>query len=588
MSGEAWLSVTIVGGVFALLAVTRIAPYLVLLGGMTLMLVSGILEPADALAGFANSGMITVGLLFVVAAGLDQTGLLAYFVHRFLGRPRTVSGTQAKLVLPVVVGSSLLNNTTVVAMLIPVVKSWSRSTPIPLSKLLIPLSYLAILGGLCTLIGTSTNLVINGLWTEAGYPPMSFFDPGRVGLPCALAGALFLLGFGRRLLPDRETRSPAQLDPREYTVEMQVEPGGLLVGRTVEEAGLRSLPGLFLTEIYRGEHLIPTVAPHEILEADDQLVFVGVVESVVDLQRIPGLKPATRQVFEMGGHRAERSFVEAVVSRTSALVGRSIRESRFRNRFGAVVLAVNRNGERVRGRIGDIELRPGDALLLEAAPSFAANHRNSSSFHLVSELDAPPPPSPDRAPIALTILVLMVVAASTGVLSMLEAALLAAGAMLVTRCCSQDRALRSIDWPLLLAVAASFALGGGLEATGAAAHLARTLLAPAGAEPWPALALLYLVTTTLSELVTNNAAAVIVFPIAMATAETLGVSPMPFVMALIVAASASFATPLGYQTNLMVYGAGGYRFVDFARIGLPMNLVLWAVTTLVTPFVWPF
>ncbi|NVB42622.1 anion permease [Pseudenhygromyxa sp. WMMC2535] len=588
MSVAAWLSIAIVSVVFGLLAFTRVAPYLVLLGGMTVMLALGILDPATALAGFANQGMITVGVLFVVAAGLDQTGVLAYLVHRFLGRPPTLSRAQARLVIPVAAGSGFLNNTPVVAMLTPVVKDWSRTTGFAASKLLIPLSYAAILGGLCTLIGTSTNLVINGLLTDAGHPPLSFFDPARVGLPCAVVGVLFMLVFGRHLLPDRATKSPAQLDPREYTVEMQIAPGGLLAGKTVEDAGLRSLPGLFLSEIYRGDHLIPTVGPHELLEAGDQLVFVGVVESVVDLQRIPGLEPATRQVFELDGHRVERSFVEAVVSRTSPLVGQSIREGRFRDRFGAVVLAVNRNGARVRGRIGDIRLRPGDALLLEATPAFVSNHRNSTDFYLVSELDAPPPPVHERAPAALAILGLMVSVAAIGLLSMLEAALLAAGMMLVTRCCTEERALRSVDWPLLLAIAASFALGRGLEDSGAAAAIAGALLAQAGTNPWLALAIIYLVTTTLSELVTNNAAAVIVFPIALATAETLGVSPTPFVIALMVAASASFATPLGYQTNLMVYGAGGYRFGDFARIGVPMNLVLWLTTTLVTPLVWPF
>lgn len=588
MSLEAWLSIAIVVVVFGLLAFTRIAPYLVLLGGMTVMLVSGIIEPAAALAGFANKGMITVGVLFVVAAGLDQTGVLAHLVHRFLARPKSLPRAQARLVFPVVAGSGFLNNTPVVAMLTPVVKDWSRTTGFAASKLLIPLSYAAILGGLCTLIGTSTNLVVNGMLADAGHEPLSFFDPARVGLPCAVVGVAFLLFFGRHLLPERVTKSPAQIDPREYTVEMQVERGGPLAGRTVEDAGLRSLPGLFLSEIYRGEHLIPSVAPHEILEPGDQLVFVGVVESVVDLQRIPGLAPATRQVFKLDGHRAERSFVEAVVSRTSPLVGHNIREGRFRNRFGAVVLAVNRNGERVEGRLGDIKLRPGDALLLEATPSFVSNHRSSTDFYLVSELDGPPPPVHDRAFVAIAILGLMVVIAATGLLSMLEASLLAAGSMLATGCCTEERALRSVDWPLLLAIAASFALGRGLEDTGAASAIAGTLLSQAGSNPWLALAIIYLVTTTLSELVTNNAAAVIVFPIALATAQTLGVSPLPFVIALMVAGSASFATPLGYQTNLMVYGAGGYRFGDFARIGIPMNLIIWATTTVVTPLVWPF
>ena len=588
MSAEAWLSVAIVACVFGLLAFSRLAPYLVLLAGTSTMFLLGILDAREALAGFANEGMITVGVLFVVAAGLDQTGVLASVVHRLLGRPRTLSGAQRRLVLPVLAGSALLNNTPLVAMLTPVVKDWSRSTGFAASKLLIPLSYAAILGGMCTLIGTSTNLVISGLLADSGHAPLAFLDPARLGLPCALVGATYLLTFSQRLLPDRTTRSPVQLDPREYTVEMLVTPTGALVGRTVEDAGLRSLPGLFLTDIHRAEHLLPMVSPHERLEPGDHLVFVGIVDSVVDLQRIPGLEPATRQVFKLEGHRAERCFVEAVVSRSSPLVGHSIREGRFRNRFGAVVLAVNRNWERLETRLGDVALQPGDALLLEAPPAFVVNHRNSSDFYLVSALDADAVPVVERAPLALAILGGMVVVAATGLLSMLEAALLAAGAMLVTRCCTEARALRSVDWPLLLSIAAAFGLGRGLENSGAASVLAEAVLGQVGANPLVALGLLAAVTSIVTEFVTNNAAAVLLFPVATAMADALGVDVQPFVAVLMVAASASFVTPIGYQTNLMVYGAGGYRFGDFVRVGLPMNLLVWVTTVSLAPLVWPF
>lgn len=588
MPPEAWLSVAIIVGVFGFLAFSRAAPYLVLTSGTAAMLLLGILDARDALAGFANEGMITVGVLFVVAAGLDQTGVLASVVHRLLGRPRTLASAQRRLVLPVVAGSALLNNTPLVAMLTPVVKDWSRSTGFAASKLLIPLSYAAILGGMCTVIGTSTNLVISGLLTDAGHPPLAFLDPARLGIPCAVVGSIFLVFFSRHLLPDRTTRSPVQLDPREYTVEMLVSPSGILVGRTVEEAGLRSLSGLFLTDIHRAEHLLPMVGPHERLEAGDQLVFVGIVDSVVDLQRIPGLQPATRQVFELEGHRAERCFVEAVVSRSSPLAGQTIREGRFRNRFGAVVLAVNRNGERLNARLGDVVLEPGDALLLEAPPAFVQNHRNSSDFYLVSALDADAVPVVERAPVALAILAAMVVLAATGLLSMLEASLLAAGAMLATRCCTERRALRSVDWPLLLSIAASFGLGRGLENSGAAAELADVVLAHVGTNPRVALGLLAATTSIVTEFVTNNAAAVLLFPVATAMAAGLNVDALPFIATLMVSASASFVTPIGYQTNLMVYGAGGYRFGDFVRVGLPMNLLVWLTTVLFAPLVWSF
>jgi di/tricarboxylate transporter len=361
-----------------------------------------------------------------------------------------------------------------------------------------------------------------------------------------------------------------------------------LVGKSIESAGLRHLPGLYLMEIHRGGHIVPVVDPAERLDAGDQLVFVGVVGSVVDLQQIPGLEPTTEQVFKLDSHRSLRCFAEAVVSRTHPLVGKTIREGRFRNLYNAVVVAVSRNGERVQGRIGDIELHPGDSLLLEALPSFVEQHRNSSDYYLVSRLDDAGPPTTAQAPAAMLIIASMVTVVAIGWLSMLQAALLAAGAMLMARCVSEDTARRSIDWPLLVAIGSSFGLGNALYKTGAAGSLAGVLLDQAGNHPWLALAVIYATTTILSEFVTNNAAAVIVFPIAMATATTLQVNYMPFVIAVAVAASASFASPLGYQTHLMVFGPGNYRLQDFVRMGIPMNLLLWIITTGLAPFVWPF
>lgn len=588
MTAEAWIATAVVGVVFVLLALNRYPPHAILLGGLALLLVSGIVAPEAALDGFSNPGVVTVAVLFVVAAGLRQTGVLAYLVQRALGRPGSPARAQARMIPPVFVGSALLNNTPLVAMLMPVVMDWCKIIRIPASKLLLPLSYIAILGGLCTLIGTSTNLVVNGLLIAEGLPGLGIFDITWIGLPCALAGLGFLLVAGRALLPDRSSDPVVPDDPREYTVEMLVARGGALAGKSIEAAGLRHLPGLYLMEIHRDGEILPVVDPSERLQAGDQLVFVGLVDSVIDLQRIPGLEPATTQVFKLDAHRATRCFAEAVVSRSCPLVGRTIREGRFRTRYNAVVLAVSRNGERIRARIGDIELRAGDALLLEALPSFVEQQRNSRDFYLVSRFDSAGPPTSAQAPIAALVLVAMVALAATGVLSMLQAAVVAAAAVLLFRCCSEDTARRAIDWPLLLAIGASFGLGRALEQTGAAQAMADGLLAHAGSHPWLALVIIYLTATSLSELVTNNAAAVIVFPIAMATAAELGVSHMPFVMALMIAASASFATPLGYQTNLMVYGPGGYRVSDFLKIGLPMNLIVGAVTCALAPLIWPF
>lgn len=588
MGWEAWFSIATVAAAFALLALTRIGPDLILLSALAVLIVSGVLPPEKALAGFANEGMITVGVLFVVAAGLSETGGLAWIAQRALGVPRTVGGAQARIIIPVAVMSAFLNNTPLVAMALPVVGDWARKYGLPASKLLIPLSYAAILGGVCTLVGTSTNLVVSGLMIDAGLPRMGVFDISRVGVPCAAAGIAFLLLCGRRLLPDRSSPSRSIQNPREYTLEMIVDPGGPLAGKTVEEAGLRHLPGGFLVEIDRDGTVLPAVGPEERLRGNDRLVFAGVVESMVDLQRIRGLTPAMDHVFRLDGRRSERVLIEAVVSDACPLVGRTIRDGHFRTVYEAAVLAVSRHGERIRSKIGDIVLRAGDTLLLEARPSFAERHHNSRDFFLVSRLDGSEPPRHDRAWVAIAILAGMVALAASGLLTMLQAAVVAAAAMLLTRCVGGDAARRNVHWPLLVSIAAAFGLGRALESTGAASAIAGGLLRYAGRDPWLALAMVYLATTLFTEFVTNNAAAVIMFPIALATASTLQVSPMPYAMAIMIAASCSFATPLGYQTNLMVYGPGGYRLSDFLRIGIPLNLLVMAVAVTLTPLVWPF
>ena len=358
--------------------------------------------------------------------------------------------------------------------------------------------------------------------------------------------------------------------------------------KTIEQAGLRHLPGLFLMEIDRRDQVIPAPSSSVVLQPGDRLVFAGVVESVVDLQKIRGLTPATSQVFKLDEPRTNRALVEAVVSDTCPMLGRSIREGRFRTSYNAAVIAVARSGERVQKKIGDIVLQPGDTLLLEARASFAEQHRNSRDFYLVSRIDDSAPPRHDRAATALAILAAMVTAAAFGWLSILNAAMLAAGGMIMTRCCSPSAALRAVDWQVLLAIGSAFGLGAALERSGAAATVATSLLGLAGDDALVALVVVYLLTMVFTELITNNAAAVLVFPIALQAARQLGVDAMPFVIAIMMAASASFSTPIGYQTNLMVYGPGGYRFSDFQRIGIPLNLLLFAVSILLIPRIWAF
>ena len=586
---EGWFSLVVVVFCFSMLAFTRVAADIVTSGGLTLLLVVGVLTPQEALAGFANEGMLTVAVLYVVVTGLTETGAVGWIVQGLLGKPASTAHAQIKLMLPVAALSAFLNNTPVVAVFIPAVHDWARRHRLMLSRLLIPLSYASIAGGTCTLIGSSTNLVVNGLLTaETGGPGFALFDLLWIGLPLVAVVLLYMLLFGRLLLPTRPPLLENLQDVRAYTVEMLVQPDSPLVGKSIEQAGLRQLPGLFLVEIDRGGGILPAVSPREKLQADDRLVFVGVRDSVVDLQKIHGLVPATDQVFKLAGARQQRCFLEAVVSNTNALVGKTVREGRFRSRYNAVIIALTRNGERVNRKIGDIVLWPGDTLLLEGRPAFVEQQRNSRDFYLVSQIGNSHPLKHERAPVAFAIIVAMVMSVSLGWFSMLQAALLAAGLMILTRCTEGQVARQAPDWQVLVVIATSFGLGAALQKTGSAGFIAQNLISIAQGDPWMTLALVFFVTALFTAFATNNVAAVLMFPIALAASREMEINFLPFAVTIMVAASASFATPIGYQTNLMVYNAGGYRFSDFIRVGLPLTLLVGATTVALVPLIWAF
>jgi di/tricarboxylate transporter len=533
--------------------------------------------------------MLTVAVLYVVVSGLTETGAISWIVQHILGRPRNTRHAQARLMVPAATLSAFLNNTPVVAVFVPAVKEWARRNCLDLSKLLIPLSYASIAGGTCTLIGTSTNLVINGLLVEqAGASGLGMFDLAWVGLPVTLSVLLFVVLFSGRLLPARTVPLAHGENIREYMAEMMVEPGSRLAGSSIESAGLRALPGLFLAEIERDGVILPAVEPQERLLAGDRLIFVGAIESVVDLHRIRGLVPATNQVLKLDGDRKERSFFEAVLSDSCPLVGESVRVGRFRTRYQAVIIALARNGVRLRGKIGDMVLHPGDTLLLEARPDFSYRVGTSRDFLLVSEVGGFHPPNHKGAPAALAIACGMVVLAASGLLSMLEAALLAAGMMILTGCTSGQVARQAPDWQILVVIATSFGVGAALQKSGAAGVLANGIIGLSGGNPGATLILVFIATALLTAVATNNVAAVLAFPIALSAAQHMNVDIMPFAITIMMAASASFATPIGYQTNLMVYNAGGYRFADFVRIGVPLTLLVGLVTIGLVPLIWPF
>lgn len=591
MTLDGWLTMATVGGVFGLLALTRIGPDLILLAGMVFLIVAGVVTPAEGLQGFSNPGVVTVGVLFVVAAGIRETGAVTTFVDTVLRRPRTTASAQVRVMAPVALLSGFMNNTPLVAMMVPAILDWAKKIRVSPSKLLIPLSYAAILGGMCTLIGTSTNLLIDGMVREAGIPGfdrLGFFEITRVGLPLAALAIGFILVGSQWLLPDRIAATvPLSENPREYVLEMMVEPGSPLDGRTIEQAGLRNLPGVYLMEIERSGEVIAAVSPTQVLHGDDRLIFVGVVDSVVDLQRIRGLKPATEQIFKLNTAPNQRILVEAVVSNSSPIVGKTIRESRFRTRYDAVIIAVARNGERIKKKVGDIIGRPGDTLLMEAHPEFLDRQRNSRDFYLISRIEGYTPPRHEKSWVALSILLGMVLAASVFKVDMVVAAFVAAGAMVLTRCCTGEIARRAVEWRVLLAIGGALGIGYAMRTSGAAETIANAFVSMAGTEPLVALAAIYILAVVFTEIVTNNAAAVLIFPIAQATAQRLGVDFHPFVIALMIASSASLITPIGYQTNLMVYGPGGYRFSDFARMGLPLSILLFVCSMILIPILYP-
>lgn len=613
MTYEMYMVMVALAGVLGGLIFTKISADAVLMAGLTFVMVVpapslqggwqlGIITVNDALSGFSNSGVITIAVLFVVVTGLRETGGIDWFAERLLGRPKTLRRGLIRLMFPSMAISTFLNNTPVVAMLIPVVIDWCRKQKFPVSKVLIPLSYATIIGGTCSLIGTSTNLVVAGMVADtlsdraaAGVVSdpddlheIGMFDITPVGIISVLIAGTLLLFIAPILLPDRSGAATLLSDPKEFSMEMIVPEGSALNGKTVEQAGLRRLPGCYLAEINREDEIIASVDPQQELRAGDRLLFVGVVDSIRDLQNMRGLEPATNQIFKLDSPRYRRRLFEAVVSTTCPVAGRTIREGRFRNRYNAVVIAVARSGKRVAGRIGDIELKPGDVLLLEADFGFGDRYRNSRDFLLVSGLRDSAPRRHNRAPIALILMALMIAAATAEVMSMVAAALVAAGLMVLTRCCSLSQARRSIDWTVLIVIGAALGLGVALEKTGAAHTIASGMLSFAGGKPWIALAMIYLTTMLLTELITNNAAAALMFPFALATADQLGVNFMPFVICIMMAASASFSTPIGYQTNLMVYGPGGYRFTDFLRVGVIMNLTMAVIAVTVTPLFFPF
>ncbi len=549
----------------------------------------GVLTPAQGLAGLANEGVVTLAVLFVVVAGLQETGALHWVSRWFLGNPANLSAAQHRIIWPTAIFSGFINNTPLVAMTMPLVDDWARQHNLSASKLLMPLSFASILGGACTLIGTSTNIIVNGwLISELNHPGLGMFEIAKAGVPIAVAGLFFMLITQRYLLKERKPAISPTDDPRNYTVEMIVAGDGGVAGKTISEAGLRGLSGVYLVEIERNDDILPAVSANVVLQDKDRLVFAGVVDSIVDLLKIRGLLPATDQVFKMSDPRHKRIMLEAVVSDSCPLVGGSIRAGRFRTVYNAAVIAVARNGERINKKIGDIILKAGDTLLLETRPAFIEQQRNRRDFYLVSQLQDARPVKHERAALAIGLLVLMIASVTSGILSMMQAAMLAAAGMIISNCCSMTVARKAIDLQTILVIAAAIGLGKAMEVSGLAELLGIVMRNLAGANASLMLAAIFGLTMLLGNIVTAKAGAVLMLPIALVAAQELGVSSMPFIIAVMLASATSLATPISYPTNLMIYGSGGYRFGDYLLFGAPLSLLIWGMAVALIPVFWQF
>ncbi|MCK0116842.1 di/tricarboxylate transporter [Isoptericola sp. CG 20/1183] len=588
MSVDAWVTLAVVAGVLALLVRGRIAPSLVLLGGAVAVLVLGVVTPEEAFSGFSNPAPVTVAALFVLAAAVEKTGALTPVMQRTLGDGGTYRRPLLRSLPPTMAASAFLNNTPVVAMLVMQVSAWAERRDIAPSKFLMPISFAAIMGGLLTVIGTSTTLVVSSQMTTFGLDQLGFFEISRIGLPIALVGLVLLVVMAPIALPDRRSaRAEVEEEGRRFSFEMQVVPGGPLDGRSVERARLRRLEGLFLASVDRGDTVIAPVRPETVLRGGNRLHFVGPAHRVVDLQDTPGLR-STELEHVLDLEEPAVRYFEAVVGQRSPLVGKTLKDVGFRSTYQAAVLAIHRSGQLVANRLGTERIRLGDTLIIVSDPGFRDRWRDRPDFLLVAELDGSPPVATSRAWIPVALLAAVVVLAATGLVPILNGALVAAAVLLASKVLTVSEARRAIDFDVILVIASAFGLAAAMESSGLAEAIAGGLVQVAGTlGPYGVLLGLVLATIVLTELITNNAAALLMLPIALNAAAAGGVDPRGAAIAVAVAASASFLSPIGYQTNMMVYGPGGYRFTDYARLGWMLTTLVILATVILVPVFWP-
>jgi di/tricarboxylate transporter len=585
---DAWVVAAVLVAMVVLLARDRHAPAAVVVGAVVALMLTGAVAPERGLSGFASPATATIAGLLVVARAVEEHGGLHAVLSRLLGgdaRPRAVL---ARLVFPVAAASAVVSNTAMVATLAPMVRRWARRNRHPASRYLMPLSFAAIVGGVVTLIGTSTTLLVSGIIAGQGLEPLGFLEITPVGLPAALLAGILLVVLAPKLLPDRTTAGESlAAREREYSFRMQVVPGGSLDGRTVREGQLRNLPDVFLARIERDGHVLAPVGPDQLLRGGDVLVFVGGVEDMRHARATDGLAHAEdTQHHLLDGDR--HGLFEVVLGRSGRLLGRTLKEVSFRGHYGAAVLAVHRQGERVEGKLGTVTLQPGDSLVVQAADDFDERWGDRADFGVVVPLEDPVEPASRRRPLVLATFAGTILLAGSGLVPTLLAVLGACAVLIATRTVRFWQAKDALDVDVLLIVASAIGIGAAVQDSGLARSLAAGIVDVAGAlGPLGALAAVVVGTIVLTELVTNVAAAALMVPIALDIATAFEADPRGFAIAVAVAASASFLTPIGYQTNTLVYGLGGYRFGDYWRLGLPLTLTVLATILVTVPLAFP-
>ena len=555
-------------------------PSFVLFAALLILHIGQVVSLQDAFSGFSNHGMLTVAVLFVVAYALQNSASFVFIIERLLGKSKN-GLVYFRLMLPVTFLSAFLNNTPIVASLIPVIKSWAKKNGSPASKFLIPLSYASILGGICTLIGTSTNLVVHGLMLDHGMDGFSFFELGQVGLPVAISGILYFSFIGKHLLPTRkDVLIKLGESTREFVSEVKVDSQYPFLGKSIQDANLRHLKGLYLFQITRDHTDITSVSPEEKIHLGDRLFFTGLPETIYELLKTPGLTLVKDPEFDLQNMDSDKSKIyEAVISKYSPLAGQNIRDSQFRTKYNAVILAIHRDGQRINKKVGDIILEPNDTLLILAGKVFYKNWYHSTDFSLISPSVSEYSRPQKKSNFALLLVVSMIALVAFGVIkSMLLAASVTAAIMIATNIVSMHDAKKAIDFDVLIAIASSFGIGKAIANSGLADIVANFFInSLQNFGIIGIIAGLFFLTSFYTEIITNNAAAALIFPIMLATATKLNLDPRPFMIVLAIAASSSFATPIGYQTNMMVYNPGGYRFTDFIKTGLIMNILVGVV-----------